>query len=78
VYEALNQYLASRNLKLDETKAATRRSIAEYLQKAREDNKAYLALASPTAAERNTQIIKLTRQNNRILRLLLNDLTGEE
>lgn len=54
-----------------------RANIIAYLQNARADNRAFLDLASPTASDRNAQITKLTRQNIRIMRLLLNDLAGE-
>ena len=78
MYESIKQYLADKGLKVDEAKAATRRSIMDFLQQARDDNKAFLAIPSPTASERNAQITKLTRQNIRMMRLLMNDLTGEE
>ena len=78
MFDSLNQFLTEKGLKIDETKAATRRSIIDYLRQAREDNKAFLAIPSPTAAERNAQITKLTRQNIRMMRLMMNDLTGEE
>lgn len=78
MYDSLHQYLTEKGLKIDEAKAATRRSIIDYLRQAREDNKAFLAIPSPSAAERNAQIIKLTRQNIRMMRLMMNDLTGEE
>lgn len=78
MFESLSQYLADKSLKIDEAKAATRRSIIDYLRQARDDNKAFLAIPSPTAAERNAQIIKLTRQNIRMMRLLMNDLSDEE
>ena len=48
--------------------------IESALKQALQDNKAFLALASPTAAQRNSHIEKLTRQQNRIIRLLLNKL----
>ena len=47
------------------------------MRQARDSNKAYLALADPGASDRNAQITKLTRQNNRIMKLLLNDMTEE-
>lgn len=73
----LQEYLAQKGLKIDESKVAIRTGLYDYMKKARDSNKAYLALASPTAAERNDQITKLTRQNNRIIKLLLNDMTEE-
>ena len=78
MFDSLNQFLADKGLKIDEAKAATRRSIIDYLRQARNDNKAFLAISSPTTAERNAQITKLTRQNIRMMRLLMNDLTSEE
>lgn len=73
----LQEYLIQKGLTIDEAKLATRTGLHDYLKNARDINKAYLALASPTAAERNDQIIRLTRQNNRIIKLLLNDMTDE-
>ncbi len=75
---SLQAYLAQKGLSIDEAKLATRLSIMDYLVNARADNKAYLALTNPTAADRNDQIIKLTRQAIRMQRLLLNDMTQEE
>lgn len=74
----LSEYLALNGMAIDEAKVSTRLAIVDYLKKARDDNGAYLALESPTAAERNKQINKLTRQNNRVMRLLLNNLTGDD
>lgn len=45
------------------------------MRRVRDEPKSY---RSPTASDRNAQIVKLTRQNIRIMRLLLNDLAGEE
>ena len=44
------------------------------LRQAIDDNKAFLALSAPTAAQRNNQIEKLTRQMQRAIRLLLSEL----
>lgn len=74
----LHEYLALKGMRIDEIKVATRRSIMDYLVKARIDNKAYLDIASPTASERNDQIVKLTRQAIRMQKLLLNDMTADE
>ena len=38
-------------------------------------NKTYLALVAPTAAERNTQLDRLTREATALTRLMLRDLT---
>lgn len=43
-------------------------------RKALEDNKTFLAIASPTAAQLSAQVKKLTRQTNALIRLLLADL----
>lgn len=61
-----------------EIPTATRQKIVDYLTQARMNNKTFLDIASPTASDRNAQIVKLTRQNIRIMRLLLNDLADEE
>lgn len=34
-------------------------------------NRSFLALASPTAAQRNQQVERLTRQNNQMIRILI-------
>lgn len=52
-------------------------SIEDYLKLAITDNKTYLAL-TPTTAQNTTQIKKLTRQNNKIIRLLTNLLEDTE
>ena len=74
----LQEYLAQKGLIIDEARVAARLSILDYLIKARDSNKAYLAISSPTASERNDQIIKLTRQAIRMQKLLLNDMTEDE
>ena len=73
----LQEYLLQNGLAIDEAKLATRLGIHDYMRQARDSNKAYLALADPGASDRNAQITKLTRQNNRIMKLLLNDMTEE-
>ena len=75
---SLQEYLTKKGLTIDESRVAARLSILDYLIKARDTNKAYLAIASPTAADRNDQIVKLTRQAIRMQKLLLNDITDEE
>jgi hypothetical protein len=39
-------------------------------------NNTFLAIASPTAAQVSAQVKLLTRENNAIVRLLLNDMTN--
>ncbi len=73
----LQEYLAQKGLAIDEARVTARLSLMDYLIKARESNKAYLAIANPTASERNDQIVKLTRQAIRMQKLLLNDMTEE-
>lgn len=52
-------------------------SIEDYLKLAIADNKTHLAL-TPTTAQNTAQIKKLTRQNNKIIRLLTNLLESVE
>ena len=75
---SLQEYLAKKGLAIDESRVTTRLSILDYLIKARDSNKAYLALTNPTASDRSEQIVKLTRQMIRMQKLLLNDMTDEE
>lgn len=42
------------------------------------DNKAYLAITSPTTANNTAQIKALTRQVNRLIRLAINDLSASD
>ena len=74
----LSEYLAQKGLTINEAQVTARQGIMDYLTQARIDNKAYLALEAPTASERNAQIVKLTRQNIRIMRLLMNQVVGED
>ena len=74
----LQEYLAQKGLTIVEAEVSTRKAIMDYLVKARSDNKAYLAITSPSAADKNDQIVKLTRQAIRMQKLLLNDMTDEE
>lgn len=53
-------------------------SIEDYLKQAIADNKTYLALTTPTTAQNTAQIKKLTRQNNRLIRLITNLLESVE
>ena len=74
----LQEYLAQKGLIIVEAEVSTRKAIMDYLVKAKSDNKTYLAIASPSAADRNDQIVKLTRQVIRMQKLLLNDMTDDE
>lgn len=76
--EQMKAYLDKKGLTVDESRLAVRQSIIEYLRQAREDNKAFLAIPSPSASDRNTQMAKLTRQNTRMMRLLTNELDGDD
>lgn len=71
MYENLSKYLAANGLKIDKTKVANRTDLITKLQANLADNKTYLALPTPTAAQKETQIAKLTRENNRLIRLVI-------
>ena len=72
----LSEYLSQKGLKIDKAMVANRQGVIDYLKQSRIDNKAYLDIPSPTASDRNAQVAKLTRQNIRIARFLINDMTG--
>jgi len=55
-----------------------KRTIEEYLTTAIQTDKDYLAITAPTAAQKEVQLNKLSRQNIRIMRLLLNKLDTVE
>ena len=55
-----------------------KRTIEEYLTTAIQTDKDYLAIVAPTANQKEVQLNKLTRQNIRIMRLLLNELDTVE
>lgn len=78
MYEKLKARLAERGLTIDEAKLAARQSIIDYLKQSKTDNKAYLAIVSPTASDKEAQIAKITKQIIRLERLAINDLTGVE
>lgn len=46
-------------------------AIEPALRTALDGNKAYLAITSPTAAQRDAQVKALTRQNNKLIRYVL-------
>lgn len=52
-------------------KNAKQVTLKEKLSLAIQVNKDYITLVSPTNAQTNAQVKKLTRQNNQIIRLLL-------
>ena len=72
MYDALKARLTERGLTIDQTKIANRQTIIDALKLAIDDNKAYIALTAPTAAQTAAQVKKLCRQNNRMIRLLAN------
>ena len=48
------------------------------LRRWRDTNRDFLQLPAPTAAESRDQVVKLTRQVNALMRLLLRDLLTDE
>jgi hypothetical protein len=57
---------------------SNRKTIEEYLKTAIQADKDYLAIVAPTAAQKEAQTAKLTRQSIRIMRLLLNQFDSVE
>lgn len=57
---------------------ANQRSIEDAARAALANNRTFLANTSPTAAATTAQVKALTRQNNGIIRLLLNELNGTD
>ena len=55
---------------------ANGRTLEDRLRTLLARNAGFLALAAPTAAERNTQVERLTRQCSALIRLALRDLGG--
>lgn len=55
-----------------------RTNIQDFLKTAITDNKDYIALTTPTTTQNTKQIKALTRQNNRMIRLLLNLLDSAD
>jgi len=49
-----------------------RTNINDFLKTAIDENKVYVALTTPTTVQKDKQIKALTRQNNRMIRLMLN------
>jgi hypothetical protein len=60
------------------TRTTNRRSIEEQAAAALATNRAFVALSSPTNAQTLAQVKALARQNNGVIRLLLDDLTGTD
>lgn len=57
---------------------ANRLSILDAARQALVTNRTYIAIASPTAAQTAAQVKALSRQNNGIIRLMLNALDGTD
>lgn len=55
----------------EEDQKPERKSLRQAAQQAVADNQAYLALASPNAAQMRAQLDAVTRQNNAIIRRLI-------
>lgn len=60
----------------DVTAEANKATIRQQAATALTNNRTYLAIATPTTAQMRAQIDALTRQNQGIIRLLLNQLDG--
>ncbi len=58
--------------------AANGRTLEDRLRTLLARNGEFLALAAPTAAERNAQVERLTRQCSALIRLALRDLGGAD
>ena len=78
MYNALQSRLKEMGLQINPIKATNRQNMIHYLKLAITDNKTYLALTSPTTAQNTAEIKKLARQNNKIIRLLVNLLDETE
>ena len=73
--DELTEAEATPNLK---PRQANRINIIDKAKTAHSDNKDYLAIASPTAAQSRDQVVALTRQMNGLIRLVVKDLTGND
>lgn len=72
MYDALKARLAERGLTIDAAKVANRTDLIEKLQLALDANKTFLAITSPTNAQNAAQVKQLTRQMNRLIRVVAN------
>lgn len=61
---------------LSVTERTNKQTLEQQATTALADNRTFLAIASPTQAQTLTQVKALTRQNNAIMRLILNKLDG--
>lgn len=61
-----------------EAQSANRRTIEQAATDALAANRAFLALASPTNAQTLAQVKALTRQNQALIRIVLNRLDGTD
>lgn len=62
---------AKGEISLKETASTNAANICDKLKAAIADNKAYIAIDTPTAAQNTAQIKRLTRQNIRLIREIL-------
>lgn len=81
--ETFTHYDAKGNLIGTETaemlaSQANRQTLVDQATQATANNRTYIALASPTAAQTTAQTKALSRQNNAIIRLLLNQLDATD
>lgn len=78
MYEKLNTHLTDKGIVIDPTRIANRADIVSKLKIALTENKTYLAVSAPTAAQKEAQTKELTKQNNKMIRLLVNLLDGTD
>jgi len=78
MYESLKARLAERGLTIDAIKNTNRTNINAFLKTAIDENKVYVALTTPTATQQTKQIKALTKQTNKMIRLMLNLLDSAD